>query len=380
MAQTKAQLEAAVVAAKKQAEAKVTATLAAQKKLIDALTGRIEFKKGSTNVKPVSTKAYNTLVKDLESARSGMSTASTELIAAQSAVTNFKAPEINKDTQDAYALLEEAFKLYGLESLVPTIRGYMEQDLGPEQAKLKLKSEKAYTDRFNGNELRVAKGLNAISEAAYIELENDYSDTLRAYGLGDYFGTATDATTRLARQKKMAEVIGNDISAVEFKDRIDTVVTRVNMSDANIKTELKRLYDITDTDLVKYFLNPKEGSEQLKQKVTAAEISGASISQGLGQTSLSTAEDLAKLGIDKAKATAGYERIAEYLPTSEKLSSIYKAEGITYNKTTGEEEEFKGLASAKRKRQTLASREVGAFSGSSGTSQISLKNKTAGQI
>jgi hypothetical protein len=286
----------------------------------------------------------------------------------------------SKETQDAYALLEEAFRLYGLESLVPVIRGYMEQDLGPEQAKLKLKSEKAYKDRFKGNELRVAKGLNVVSEAEYLELENDYSETLRAYGLSDYFGVATDANTRLARQQKMAEVIGNDISATEFKDRIDTVVTRVNMSDPNIKTELKRLYAITDTDLVKYFLNPTEGSEQLKQKVTAAEISGASITQGLGQTSLGTAEELAKLGIDRAEALAGYSKIAQYLPTTEKLSSIYASEGITYNKATGEEEEFKGLASAKRKRQTLAARELGTFSGSSGTSQSSLKTKTAGQI
>jgi hypothetical protein len=286
----------------------------------------------------------------------------------------------SKETKDAYALLEEAFKLYGLDSLVPVIRGYMEQDLGPEQAKLKLRSEKAYKDRFKGNELRVAKGLNMVSEAEYLELENDYSETLRAYGLNDYFGISTDANTRLARQQKMAEVIGNDISAAEFKDRIDTVVTRVNMSDPNIKTELKRLYAITDTDLVKYFLNPVEGSEQLKQKVTAAEISGASITQGLGQTSLGTAEELAKLGIDRAEALAGYSKIAQYLPTTEKLSSIYASEGITYNKATGEEEEFKGLASAKRKRQTLAARELGTFSGSSGTSQSSLKTKTAGQI
>jgi hypothetical protein len=293
---------------------------------------------------------------------------------------NPKTSEIDKGTRDAYALLEEAFKLYGLESLVPVIRGYMEQDLGPEQAKLKLKSEKVYKDRFKGNELRVAKGLNVVSEAEYLELENDYSETLKAYGLSDYFGVSTDANTRLARQQKMAEVIGNDISATEFKDRIDTVVTRVNMSDPNIKTELKRLYAITDTDLVKYFLNPVEGSEQLKQKVTAAEISGASITQGLGQTSLGTAEELARLGIDRAEALAGYSKIAQYLPTTEKLSSIYASEGITYNKATGEEEEFKGLASAKRKRQTLASRELGTFSGSSGTSQSSLKTKTAGQI
>lgn len=291
-----------------------------------------------------------------------------------------KKKEIDQYTRDAYSLLEEAFRLYGLESLVPVIRGYMENDLGVEQAKLKLKTETAYKDRFKGNELRVAKGLNVLKEDAYLELENDYSETLRTYGLSDYFGTATNATTRLARQQKMADVIGNDISPNEFKDRISTVVTRVNMADTNTKTALKALYDITDTDLVKYFLNPAEGSARLKQKVTAAEISAASMTQGLGQTSLGTAEELAGLGIDKARALAGYEKIAAYLPTTEKLSSIYKAEGITYNKATGEEEEFKGLASAKRKRERLSEREILGFSGSSGTSQVSLKTKTAGQI
>lgn len=288
--------------------------------------------------------------------------------------------EIDKNTRDAYALLEEAFKLYGLESLVPVIRGYMENDLGVEQAKLKLKTEQAYKDRFKGNELRVAKGLNVLGESEYLELENDYSETLRTYGLADYFGTVTDASSRLARQQKMADVIGNDISATEFKDRISTVVTRVNLADANTKTALRSLYSITDTDLVKYFLNPAEGSARLKQKVTAAEISGASITAGLGQTSLGTAEELASLGIDKAKALVGYENIAAYLPTAEKLSSIYRAEGITYNKATGEEEEFKGLASAKRKRDRLKERETATFSGSSGTSQVSLKTNTKGKI
>jgi hypothetical protein len=289
--------------------------------------------------------------------------------------------EISKETRDAFALLEEAFKLYGLDSLVPIIRGYMEDDLGVEQAKLKLKTEQVYKDRFKGNELRRSKGLNVLSEDKYLELENDYSETLRSYGLSDYFGVATDATSRLTRQQKMADVIGNDISAVEFKDRIKTVVTRVNMADANVKNELKAFYNITDTDLVKYFLNPAEGVDRLKEKVTTAEISAASITQGLGKTSLGTAEELARLGIDRAEALAGYSKIAEYLPTAEKLSSIYKEEGITYNKATGEEEEFKKLASAKRARERLKQSETSTFSGGPGTSQFSLKNKTtAGQI
>lgn len=274
---------------------------------------------------------------------------------------------VNKsDQSDAYALLESIFTSYGLESLVPVIRGYMRDDLGVEQAKLKLKTEPLYKERFKGNELRAAKGLNVLDEASYLELENDYSETLRSYGLSDYFGIATDAKSRSARQGKMAEVIGNDISAVEFKSRISTAVNRVKEADTNTKDAFKALYGVTDTDLIKYFLNPKEGSEQLKTKAAAAEISGAAVSAGLSGTSLGTAEELAKLGVDKSTALTGYAAIAGYLPQTEFLGQIYDESGIKYDRAAAEAETFKGTASAKRKREQLAAMEEAQFGGSSG--------------
>lgn len=272
----------------------------------------------------------------------------------------------SSENQDAYALLESVFRSYGLESLVPVIRGYMEQDLGVEQAKLKLKTEPAYKQRFKGNELRVAKGLNVIDEASYLELENDYSETLKAYGLSDYFGIATDATSRSARQQKMADVIGNDISAVEFKTRISTAVTRVKNADTNTKDAFKALYGINDSDLVKYFLDPAKGSEELKTKATAAEISGAAVTTGLAGTSLGTAEELARLGVDKSTALEGYASIAGYLPGAEFLSQIYDESGIKYDRAAAEAEVFKGTASEKRKRQQLVAMEEASFGGSSG--------------
>lgn len=288
--------------------------------------------------------------------------------------------DIDKDTRDAYAILEDAFKLYGLESLVPVIRGYMRDDLGVEQAKLKLKTEKAYQDRFKGNQLRLAKGLNVIDEASYLELENDYSETLRAYGLSDYFGIATDATSRAARQQKIAEVIGNDISAVEFKTRISTATSRVKNADANTKDAFKALYGISDADLVKYFLDPTKGSEELKTKVTASEISGAAVSAGLSGTSIGTAEELARLGVDKSTALEGYSTIAEYLPRTDFLGQIYDESGVKYGRTEAEADVFKGTASAKRKRQQLAAMETASFSGESGRMRTGQPTGNTGQF
>lgn len=299
-------------------------------------------------------------------------------------------PDLSKKPKDlselnAYALLEELFRMYNLEELVPVIQGYMADGIGSAQAKILLKTNEVYKTRFKGNELRVAQGLNAISEAEYITLENDYTETLRAYGQSDFFGPL-GPNGRKARTAKMAEVIGFDLSANQFDERISTAVTRVKNGDAGTRDAFATLYGVTDSDLIKYFLNPVEGSAQLKAKVAAAEISGASINAGLGMTSLGTSEELAKLGIDKAAARVGYENIANYLPRTTTLGKIYNETGINYTKATGEEEEFKGLASAKRKRQELKQLELGSFAGSSGTTKGSFstsylnKQSSAGQF
>jgi hypothetical protein len=114
----------------------------------------------------------------------------------------------------------------------------------------------------------------------------------------------------------------------------------------------------------------------LQEKVAAAEIGAAAANQNLAYSKTS-AEDLAKFGITKAQAQEGYSTIGDIMPTASKLGDIY---GDQYTQATAEQEVFKGTASAKRKRQQLAEREVASFSGSAGTTSASLKKSTAGQI
>lgn len=270
-------------------------------------------------------------------------------------------------TKDAYALIEDTLNLYGLSELSSVIKGYMLAGLGPEQAKLQIKQDPIYKARFKGNELRLASGLNALSEAEYLGLEDTYSQVMKQYGLGDYFGT-----TRAARQTKLADIIGGDISAVELKSRISTVVDRVNNADPAIKAQLKEFYPgITETDLVKYFLDPKQTLPQLEEKVTSAEIGAAASAQGLN-TNMTSASDLARYGIDRAAAIKGYSTIGGLLPEAQKLSSIYGEAGIDYTQTTAEQEVFKGNASAERKRKQLAALETAQFGGSAGVSAAGL--------
>jgi hypothetical protein len=79
---------------------------------------------------------------------------------------------ISKDDMDAFAILERTFKDYGLEELIPAIQGYMKKNLGPNQATLLLRTEPEYIRRFKGNDVRREAGLNALSEAEYLALED----------------------------------------------------------------------------------------------------------------------------------------------------------------------------------------------------------------
>jgi hypothetical protein len=277
-----------------------------------------------------------------------------------------------KARQDAFALLKDVFNSYGLPELATEIESYMKEGIGTAQATLRLKQSNAYKERFYGNELRRTAGLNVISEAEYLDLENSYSETLKAYGLQDYFGVGVTVAERKNRQKAIADVIGKDISAVEFKDRVSTAIDRVKMADPATKSAFQQFYGIGEADLAKYFLDPTRALVTLKEKATAAEIGGAAIGQGLPATAAS-AEDLARFGISREQAQVGYSVIAEELPTATKLSQIYDEEGITYGQAEAEQATFKQLASAKRKKEQLAEREKAAFQGSSGVAPAGLK-------
>jgi hypothetical protein len=288
---------------------------------------------------------------------------------------------IDKDTRDAFALLTSTFALYGLDELASVIGGYMKQGLTSNEAVIELRKNKTYQTRFAGNTTRAAAGLNALSEAEYLALEDSYSETLRAYGQQTLLGA-----DKKARQAEMAKIIGGDISAVEFKDRVSTVVTRVESADPLVKATLRDFYKITDANLVSYFLKPDENLPRLQEKVTAAEIGSAALAQGGLTTDMTSAESLAKFGVDLATARKGYSTISDVLPTATKLSQIYNEDKINYNQQVAEEEVFKGLASAQRKRTQLAEKEIASFKGSSGVGAAGLsttylrKGSSAGQF
>ena len=281
-----------------------------------------------------------------------------------------------ENRKSAYDLLYAQFKQYGLESLVEPLKDLITSATPPSEFIIKLRETDAYKKRFAGNAARIAKGLAAISEAEYIGLEDQYQNIMRNYGLPESYW----AKDSMGTQPGFTNFIGNDVSAAELEDRIMSAQKRVLNSNPQVADALKKFYpEITNGDILAYTLDPTKGLDVIKRKITAAEIGGAALAQGL-DTSVSRAEELAKYGVTKDQAMQGYQTAAELVPRGGQLAAIYGES--PYTQTTAEQEIFglAGSAQASAKRKKLAGLEQAAFSGRAGTTQGALGRERAGVL
>jgi hypothetical protein len=278
--------------------------------------------------------------------------------------------------KSAYDLLYAQFKQYGLESLVEPLKALITSNTPPSEFIIKLRETDAYKKRFAGNAARIAKGLAAINEAEYIGLEDQYQNIMRNYGLPKTYWEKDSMGT----QPGFTNFIGNDVSAAELEDRIMTAQKRVINSNPQVSQALKQFYpEISNGDILAYTLDPSQGLDVIKRKITAAEIGGAALAQGL-ETGMTRAEELASYGVTKEQAMQGYQTAAEVVPRGGQLAAIYGES--PYTQQTAEQEIFglAGSTDAASKRKKLVGMERASFSGQAGTTQGALGRERAGNF
>ena len=276
--------------------------------------------------------------------------------------------------QSAYEILYEEFDRYGLGSLVKEIEEFIKDGLSKAELTLKLRGTTSYKKRFKANEDRIENGLAAISEAEYLALEDQYQNIMRNYGLPASYYTKGD----LGVQEGFQKFIANDVSATELEDRIMTAQNRVINSNPEVLASLKSFYpEITNGDILAYALDPTNGKDLIKRKVTAAEIGGAATQAGL-KTGMTRAEELGAAGITKVQAQQGFETVAGGAPRGGQLASIYGQD--PYTQTTAETEVFglAGKTEAAKQRKKITGLEKATFSGQSGATSSALVRDRAG--
>jgi hypothetical protein len=279
-----------------------------------------------------------------------------------------------RDSESAYNILYKKFSEYGLGSLVEPLQKYIQDGLSEDEFTLRLRETPAYQLRFGANKQRIGKGLAALSEAEYIQMEDKYQEVMRQYGLpASYYEKDSMGT-----QKGFQDLLANDVSNTELEDRLIVAQDRVLKSNPEVLKALKDFYpDIKNGDILAYTLDPKNAIKDIQRKVTAAEIGGAAMQSGL-KSNLARAEELQKYGVDKSAATEGYSTIGAGLQRGSELASIYGES--PYSQATAESEVFKltGAQEARKQRQKVTGLEKATFGGQTGISQGALARDRAG--
>lgn len=309
-----------------------------------------------------STTSASDAIKNFTSGSAPLSTSSSATATGAFGATDAQRSE----RQSAYDLLLQQFNQYGLGSLVEPLKGLIISGASPSEFTIRLRESDAYKKRFAANQQRINKGLAAISEAEYLNLEDQYQNIMRNYGLPAEYYTRGD----MGVQEGFNKFIANDVSAKELEDRVLTAQQRVLNSNPEVLASLKTYYpDITNGDILAYTLDPTKGLTDIKRKVTAAEIGGAATQAGLGLTGIRAAE-LGAAGITKEEAQKGFQTVAEVAPRGGQLAEIYKQS--PYTQTTAEAEVFglAGSTEAAKQRKKLKSLETAAFGGSAGAGAI----------
>jgi hypothetical protein len=303
----------------------------------------------------------------------------TDLDAYNAYIAQTKAEDKRRAGQSAYDLLFSEFDRYGMGALVEPLKQFITEGLSRDEFTLRLRQTDAYQKRFAANADRIKRGLRALSEAEYIGLEDQYQNVMRNYGLPASYYQRGD----MGRQAGFEKFIGGDVSAAELEDRIQTAQNRVINAAPEVSKALREFYpDITGGDILAYALDPEQALVNIKRKVGAAEIGAGAAMAGLA-TGLSRAEELQRYGVTGEQARAGYQAIAETLPTATKLSSIYSKQGLgAYDQAVAEQEAFAltGAADAAAKRKKLTQLEQAQFSGTSGAAGGALSRERAGQF
>jgi hypothetical protein len=285
--------------------------------------------------------------------------------------------EKKEKAKSIYDTVTSELTRLGLSSLITPLREIFESGITDgESLRLALSQRPEYQTRFSANAKRIAAGLSALTPAEYIQLEDQYQNVMRNYGLPDTYYTK-DTT---GKQIGFEELLGGDVSATELEERLIAGQERVLKSNPEVLKAITDFYgdSITNGNILAYALDPKNALKEIQRKVAAAEIGGAALAQKLA-TSAASAEALAGYGVTKLQAQQGFADVAQMAPRGSALSEIYNE--APYNQETATAEVFgtAGAAQATQKRKKLTALEQATFGGQSGLAQGALaRNSNAG--
>lgn len=207
--------------------------------------------------------------------------------------------------QSASDIVLQALAAVNLTSLAPIINGYIQQNLSPDQQLLQLRQTPEYKTRFAGNDMRLQKGLPALSEGQYLSKEDSLREQFRLAGFPPgFYDQPTD----------FAKAIGSDLGAQELSNRL-TAAKAVVMDGANtgVLQYAKENFGLGDGDLLAYFVDPDRAAPVLTKLAQASQVGAAAARTGFGAIGGDYARRLVDQGVSESQAQSGFGQAAGLL-------------------------------------------------------------------
>lgn len=269
------------------------------------------------------------------------------------------------DQQDAYNVMLQTLRDYGLESLAPKILQFIKEGHTQDQISVLMQSTDEYKQRFAGNEARRKAGLPVLSPKDYLSVESSYRQIMRSSGLPENFYDKPD---------DFAGWIGKDVSPSEIKTRVDYAVNAANGLTETSKQIWKDWYGAGPGDLAAVFLDQTRALPQIERMAYGAQLASQAAGTGLN-LNREQAERYGGLlsGSNVSQQYLGQlgEQFVQASKQGNMLSSIY---GDQYSMEDAAQDVLGNDVSARLKRKRLGSREQAEFSGSSGVGKGSLSS------
>ena len=162
-----------------------------------------------------------------------------------------------------------------------------------------IRASNAYHSRFPGMQLRDQAGFSRLSEAEYIDLEEQYRTALRTYDIPQgFYDDVGD----------FGEWIAGDVSAREVEERAKLAYEASNHADQELVNQL-RAYGLSSGDLTAYYLDPQRELSIVEERdrFRYARL-GAAAFRGTGHrfSQFGTGESGRLLGTAERLASAGF--------------------------------------------------------------------------
>lgn len=200
---------------------------------------------------------------------------------------------------DAFAQIAALLADYGLESLAPTVRDWVQQDLSVAEITLKLRDTPEFKAEFPEIDMRKKAGLTAISAGDIVSYRKQAAQLFQAAGLPQGFHDDKSDYTKF---------IAGDVSLAELSDRINLATQAAYKAPQEVRDALAE-WGMGPGDLTAFWLNPDTAQPLLERKLAAAQLAGVSKRTGFGSLSEQQATDLALQGVTQDQAQSGFTQL-----------------------------------------------------------------------